>query len=42
MKSKIFSIMHNVVAHPVVGLFPVATWAQRFHDWTARRAWGRL
>lgn len=34
----LFSVVHNVVAHPLMGLMP-CRWTDSFHDWTARRAW---
>jgi hypothetical protein len=29
-------LLHNLVAHPAIGLFPVKT-AFDFHDWTSRK-----
>ncbi len=33
-------IVHNVVAHPMIGLFPLRI-CFAFHDWTSRRMHGR-
>lgn len=30
---KFWSIVHNLIAHPL--LITGATWADKFHDWTA-------
>lgn len=32
--------LHNVVAHPLIGLVPIRMFF-RFHDWTSRRMHGR-
>lgn len=29
--------VHHAVAHPLLIILPAA-WGQRFHDWTAKRA----
>jgi len=34
-----WEFLHNAVAHPLLALSFNATWAVRFHDWTAERAW---
>lgn len=34
---KFWRFIHNVVAHPL--LETGTEWANRFHDWTADRAW---
>lgn len=39
MDKKIWTIIHNAIAHPLLCVLPerVGTW---LHDETARRAWG--
>ena len=41
MKRYLLQLLHNAVAHPVLGLlgYPAPAWAVRFHDWTAELAW---
>lgn len=36
---KFWIFIHNVVAHPLMSLSGEAKWADRFHDWTAEKAW---
>lgn len=39
VRNKAWWILHNSVAHPLIGVLPVR-WAFRFHDWTSRRMHG--
>lgn len=41
MKRYLLQLLHNAVAHPVLGVlgYPAPAWAVRFHDWTAELAW---
>ena len=39
MKTTLYGIIHNVLAHPLMGLSGSASWSVRFHDWTASKAW---
>jgi hypothetical protein len=32
-------LVHNLVAHPLIGILPVR-WAFQFHDWTSRQMAG--
>lgn len=34
-----WSKVHNIVAHPLMGIFNNAAWTEQFHNWTAERAW---
>ena len=34
---KFWRIIHNAVAHPLLAF--EGEWAERFHDWTAEKAW---
>lgn len=36
--TRLWHLLHNCVAHPLLGLTGDASFAIRFHDWTARRA----
>lgn len=36
-----WAFLHDVVAHPLMGLFGYAAWTLRFHDYTSRKAWPR-
>jgi hypothetical protein len=38
-KHHIWWLIHNLVAHPVIGVAPVR-WAFDFHDWTSRKLHG--
>jgi hypothetical protein len=37
MTFRAWYFVHNVVAHPLLALWPFGTAAVRFHDWTAER-----
>jgi hypothetical protein len=36
-----WALLHDAVAHPLMGLTNWSSWAVRFHDWTSRYAWPR-
>ena len=35
----LWKLLHNVVAHPLMGVTFDSGWSVRFHDWTASKAW---
>lgn len=35
-----FKFVHNALVHPLLSLPWEPRWAQRAHDWTARRCYG--
>lgn len=35
-----WGVIHNCVAHPLLGILGPRVWVVRFHDWTALR-WAR-
>ena len=35
----LWKLLHNVVAHPLMGVTFDSGWSVRFHDWTAIKAW---
>lgn len=37
MRQKFWGIVHNLIAHPL--LIFETSWGDRFHDWTAEKAW---
>lgn len=44
MKSRFWGWVHNCVAHPIEGWAVIIVgrcpaWADRFHDWSARKAY---
>jgi len=39
--NKTWAFIHNLVAHPLLALTGGARWADRFHDYTAGKAWPR-
>jgi len=39
MRRRMWTFVHNAIARPLLGISG-RPWATRFHDWTARRAWG--
>lgn len=44
LKLRVWQFVHNVIAHPVEGIVVLftrhcPTWVDRFHEWTARKAW---
>ena len=41
MKTYFLQLLHNAVAHPLLGLlgYPAPDWAIKFHDWSAELAW---
>lgn len=36
MKRYFWSVVHNAIAHPLMGIFPIALF-ERFHDWSAKK-----
>lgn len=34
-----FDFLHNCIAHPAMFVFGYFEWPEKFHDWTAARAW---
>lgn len=36
-----WAAVHNLIAHPLLTLSLDSRWANHFHDWTARKAFGR-
>lgn len=38
MKQRLWSIVHNMIAHPLLEILPTKL-GDRFHDWTAKKAW---
>jgi uncharacterized membrane protein YhaH (DUF805 family) len=34
-----WGFLHNCVVHPVMFVCRYPQWAERIHDWTAKRAW---
>ena len=38
MQQRLWVIVHHVIAHPLMALG--TRWGDRFHDWTAEKAWG--
>jgi hypothetical protein len=37
MRKRVWRVIHNVIAHPLMEVLP-ASWGDRFHDWTASKA----
>ena len=37
MRLRWWYFVHNAVSHPLLGITGGAVWAERFHDWSARR-----
>jgi hypothetical protein len=37
----LWALLHDAVAHPLMGLTNYSKWSLRFHDFTSRRAWPR-
>jgi hypothetical protein len=35
-----WEFVHNAMVHPLLSLPWEPRWAQRAHDWTAKRCWG--
>lgn len=38
--NKFWMFIHNVIAHPLMALSFYSKWADNFHDWTAKKAFG--
>lgn len=41
MRKGFWSFVHNVIAHPLMGLSFNSQWSNKFHDWTAELAFGK-
>lgn len=40
-ENRFWAILHDVVAHPLMGLTLYSGLSKRFHDFTSRKAWPR-
>lgn len=38
LRRKLWSVVHNGLAHPLLEVLPAAL-GRRFHDWSAAKAW---
>jgi len=38
---KLWAIIHDGIAHPLMAISNFSTWSIRFHDWTSQKAWPR-
>ena len=40
-ENRFWAIVHDVVAHPLMGLTLYSRFSRRFHDYTSHKAWPR-
>ena len=40
-ENRVWAIVHDAIAHPLMALTLYAGFAKRFHDYTSARAWPR-
>lgn len=39
VKSTFWHLVHNLIAHPLMALPTSLKWVDKFHDWTAKKAY---